>query len=361
MGKKAVSKLFYYTSVALTFALAGVTITGAFAGHVPPESSTLIPFIGLLLSGLLLINLAAAIYWGIRRRFWIVIPLIAIAANWQYLGRIFQPPFPAEKGNGRTLKIATYNVDSFGNEQSGYSCKEIAKYMEEHQVHIVCLQEFAANRYFTADSIRNTFANWQYVIIPQAPDSISILQIALFSKYPVKDSKLITYPDSRNCSMWCDLDVDGQTVRVFNNHLQTTEVSQNKRRLERELAKNELTGREEAVARQLLEGLNENFRKRAAQAKTLEQLIRTTPYPILVCGDFNSLPSSYTYSTVKGDNLQDGFQTCGHGYMYTFRYFKRLLRIDYIFHSKEFKGVDYYSPDLDLCSDHNPVVMEVKM
>lgn len=115
------------------------------------------------------------------------------------------------------------------------------------------------------------------------------------------------------------------------------------------------------MAKQLLEGLNENFRKRAAQAKTLEQLIRTTPYPVLVCGDFNSLPSSYTYSTVKGDNLQDGFQTCGHGYMYTFRYFKRLLRIDYIFHSKEFKGVDYYSPDLDLCSDHNPVVMEVKM
>ena len=126
MGKKAVSKLFYYTSVALTFALAGVTITGAFAGHVPPESSTLLPFLGLLLSCLLLITLAAAIYWGIRRRFWIVIPLIAIAANWKYLGRIFQPPFPAEKEGGKTLKIATYNVDSFGNEQSGYSCKEIA-------------------------------------------------------------------------------------------------------------------------------------------------------------------------------------------------------------------------------------------
>ncbi|WP_394851568.1 2-dehydropantoate 2-reductase N-terminal domain-containing protein, partial [Bacteroides fragilis] len=65
--------------------------------------------------------------------------------------------------------------------------------------------------------------------------------------------------------MWCDLNVDGQTIRVFNNHLQTTEVSQNKRRLERELAKNELTGREEAVAKQLLEGLNENFRKTAEE------------------------------------------------------------------------------------------------
>ena len=90
MGKKAVSKLFYCTSIALTFVLAGITIAGAFAGHIPPEHSTLMPFIGLALSGLLLINLAVAIYWGIRRRFWIIIPLIAIAANWQYLGRI--PP-----------------------------------------------------------------------------------------------------------------------------------------------------------------------------------------------------------------------------------------------------------------------------
>ena len=121
MGKQAVSKLFYCTSIALTFVLAGITIAGAFAGHIPPEHSTLMPFIGLALSGLLLINLAAAIYWGIRRRFWIIIPLITIAANWQYLGQIFQPPFTAGGKEANTLKIATYNVDSFGNEQSGYS------------------------------------------------------------------------------------------------------------------------------------------------------------------------------------------------------------------------------------------------
>ena len=105
MGKKAVSKLFYCTSIALTFVLAGITIAGAFAGHIPPEHSTLMPFIGLALSGLLLINLAAAIYWGIRRRFWIIIPLIAIAANWQYLGRIFQPPFTAGGKEANTLNL----------------------------------------------------------------------------------------------------------------------------------------------------------------------------------------------------------------------------------------------------------------
>ena len=47
--------------------------------------------------------------------------------------------------------------------------------------------------------------------------------------------------------------------------------------------------------------------------------------------------------------------------MYTYRYAKRMLRIDYIFHSPSLKGIAYYSPDLDLCSDHNPVIMEVEI
>lgn len=58
--------------------------------------------------------------------------------------------------------------------------------------------------------------------------------------------------------------------------------------------------------------------------------------------------------------MNDGFQTCGHGYMYTFRYFKHLLRIDYILHLSQFQGVDYFSPDLEY-SDHNPVVMRMRL
>ena len=96
------------------------------------------------------------------------------------------------------------------------------------------------------------------------------------------------------------------------------------------------------------------------QANTLKQLIAASPYPTIICGDFNSLPSSYVYHTVKGDKLQDGFQTSGHGYMYTFKFFKHLLRIDYILHSPELNSTDYFSPDLTY-SDHNPVVMRVKL
>ena len=53
-------------------------------------------------------------------------------------------------------------------------------------------------------------------------------------------------------------------------------------------------------------------------------------------------------------------KTCGHGYMYTFRYFKKLLRIDYILHTKDFEGLDYFSPEVDY-SDHKPVLMRMKI
>ncbi len=43
---------------------------------------------------------------------------------------------------------------------------------------------------------------------------------------------------------------------------------------------------------------------------------------------------------------------------YTYRGVKGLMRIDYILHSQELKGVDYYSPNYRW-SDHNPVIMEM--
>ena len=357
MGKKAVSKLFYHLSILSTFLLAGITLAGAFSGQLSPAGHIRFAFIGLALTVLLLINFAALIYWAIRLRVWLLIPLIAILGNWGYLSRVIR--FSSPPPSLAAFTIATYNVDAFNGDQTGYSCKEIARYMEEQHADILCMQEFGSNREFNVDSVKKAFSTWPYYSIPQAPAGTPILQLAVFSKYPILSQQLITYPDSKNCSMWCDIDINGKRIRIFNNHLQTTEVSSNKRTLEKELKKDNTTGTEHAILK-LTDGLEENFVKRAAQAEHMHKLITASPHPTLVCGDFNSLPSSYTYHTMKGNRLKDGFQTCGHGYMYTYRYFKRLLRIDYIFHSEELEGLDYFSPELDY-SDHNPVVMRMKI
>lgn len=368
MGKSEIKSLFRSIPILLTLALALITMVAAFSGNFDPAHSRYMPVLGLVLPGLLVCNLLVAICWALAHRRWAFVPLAALLFNYSYILAIFQFSFSRSIPEGHYsrnfadgfLKIATYNVGNFGGEITGYSCKEIARYMKEQQVDVLSFQEFGDNRHFPMDSIRKVFAHWKYAIIPTQDSIRGVLPIAVFSRYPLIRPQFISYPESANCSMQCDILLTrGDTLRLINNHLQTTSVSQNRRKWERGLANTSDTRREAEVVQSAISTLNANFMKRAEQTDSICKLVKASPYPVLVCGDLNSLPSSYTYAELS-NILKDGFRSCGRGYMYTYRYFKRLLRIDYVFHSPTIKGYRYYSPDLDLCSDHNPVLMEMK-
>lgn len=367
MGKAAVKGLFHIIIIAATIVLAAITIIASRSGHYVPVNSVIMPLLGLAIPVLLLCNLAVAICWTFARKWWALVPLAAFLFNWPYLTSVIQfnstheIPTDALAKNNRPngyLTVATYNVHSFGNEITGYSCKEIAKYMQKKHVDVLCFQEFGDNKYFPVDSLRHALSYWKYVSIPTGNSIHNVLPIAVFSRFPLANERFIAYPYSANCSMTCDIVLGMDTIRLLNNHLQTTSVSQNRKKWQRELATDDT--RREAQAMQDAAGtLHDNFVKRAAQTDSICHLAITSPYPVLVCGDFNSLPSSHTYYQLS-EILQDGFKTGGCGYMYTYRYGKRLFRIDYAFHSPELECINYYSPDLDLCSDHNPVVFTVK-
>ena len=90
------------------------------------------------------------------------------------------------------------------------------------------------------------------------------------------------------------------------------------------------------------EMMNENGVIRARQADQVMRLVDESPYPLIVCGDFNDTPASYTYRKTKGD-LEDSFLAAGKGYGYTYRYLRKLLRIDYLFYSPGvFRATRYY-------------------
>ncbi|MBP1615739.1 MAG: putative transrane endonuclease/exonuclease/phosphatase family protein [Bacteroidetes bacterium] len=358
MKQITVRKFLHILSRLATLILGGITIVGAFASYVPPTQSTFLAFLGLFLSALILLNIIFIIYWAIRRRFWVWVPVIAIIANSGFLSSTFQFQLREKTlaPNHQSLTIATYNVHSFGKEADGYSCKEIARYMGEQKVDVICFQEFMANKEFTADSIKKAFSAWKYSVT--TPLNLDLLHLAIFSKYPISNSEVTTYSNSNNCSLWCDISINKKKVRIFNNHLQTTNLSQNRQRLQEELKRG--NGNIGYLMYDIMRLTKENFIKREQQVETVHKFTLQSPYPVLLCSDLNSIPSSYAYRAMEG-NLKDGFKTCGRGYAYTFRYYKHMLRIDYIFHSAELQGIRYFSPDLDLCSDHNPVIMEVGM
>lgn len=55
-----------------------------------------------------------------------------------------------------------------------------------------------------------------------------------------------------------------------------------------------------------------------AAVREIRAVIDSTHYPVIVAGDFNDTPSSYTYRRLKGD-MTDGFRAVGNGFGGTFR------------------------------------------
>ena len=87
----------------------------------------------------------------------------------------------------------------------------------------------------------------------------------------------------------------------------------------------------------ILRKLKSAFVKRAKQVDALHEYISKSPYPVILCGDFNDTPTSYTYHTVRG-GLRDAFVDSGTGMSGTYAGKLPSFRIDYILYDKKFKS-----------------------
>ena len=90
MGKAAVKSLFHLILTAATFVLAAVTVLASRSGHYHPESSTVMPLLGLAVPVLLVSCLIVSLCWAVARKKWAFVTLIAFFFNWEYLTAVIR-------------------------------------------------------------------------------------------------------------------------------------------------------------------------------------------------------------------------------------------------------------------------------
>ncbi len=184
---------------------------------------------------------------------------------------------------------------------------------------------------------------------------IPYIGAAIFSRYPIVKTGNIAFETRVNSCVWADIKLPKQTVRVYSMHLQSNQVST---QTEKVLAERQLREEDTWVeVRSIFGRIRHTSRIRAQQAETIAQHARQSPHPVILCGDLNEPPLSYTYRTLaKG--LTDSFRAAGGGLGSTYAGRIPALRIDYIFCDP---GFDIFDTKIlkKQYSDHYPVLTKL--
>lgn len=332
--------------IVITFFL--TTLALFFSVKVSPETLSYTGLLPLLIPIFILLNLALLLIFIFTGNKLLVFPLIALAIGWKFFVITFQ--LNESNSNPTGLSVLSYNVHffNFRSKDRGQTSHAI-QWVKDHPSDIKCLQEFLDD-YTTPsfNSMEQLTQDGDYEVSYYIIDGNLKRRshgLAIFSKYPIINEGQIFDNQRSNGAMFVDIKVDQDTIRIYNAHLESMNI------------KTDRLGDTEGIKRtyrETLRKLKNGIRMRARQVKVLSEHIKNSPYPVILVGDFNDVPYSYTYFALKSI-LKNAFEEAGRGFGFTYNKVLFFLRIDHIFYHdslditsfKTHREVDY--------SDHYPV------
>ena len=347
------------------FLLVASLLLSYLSPYANPKKFWLFAFFGLAYPYLLAVNVLFLVWWIIRwnKLYWL--SLIFILIGWMNMKHLFHFGATKEQAhNEKEIKILSYNVRNFdlynwthNKETRG----KIFSLLKNESADIVCLQEYfqGDSGYFeTLDSVnlltRTIDHHVAYTLTRRKKDHWGI---ATFSKYPiVKRGKVPFKYRSNNICIFSDLKIGSDTVRVYNMHLQSISFGYADYKFIESLKENNDTLDAEDIeiaSKNILRRIKRAFIKRATQTEKILAHINSCKYPVIICGDFNDTPFSYTYNAFS-EKYSDSFMESGSGIGNTYIGDFPSYRIDYIFHSPDFTSADFRVLPDEL-SDHYPV------
>jgi len=326
----------------------------------PPSSIGYLSLFGLAYPFILLANIVFIFYWLLKKRRNAIFSTIIILIGISFLTDFFQISFEGKvKEDHQQLKVLTYNVRLFDlyNSKTGKKTRnKIFELLDREQADVICFQEFYhtdRKGYFTTRDTLLKFLPTKYYHerYTHALTGQQYFGVALFSKYPIINKGYVPFAsDANNFCIYADIKVKDDTVRVYNAHLQSIRFRPEDYALvEGNKNEEELDQGSKRIARRLKLA----FVKREEQVKRVAQSIEKCKFKVVLCGDFNDPPVSYTYNTFD-KLLKDTFVEAGSGTGDTYIGNFPSFRIDYIMHSSEIEAISYNTLPDEL-SDHHAV------
>ncbi len=310
-------------------------------------------FLSMLIPVFLLVHLTASI--ALARRFNRVFfyHLAALVIGFPFLLVTFSLHENTQPGN--SLKILSYNVRVFNNyahlrNKNFESSKKMIGWAVKDDSGVKCFQEFYnkddSDIFNVVDRMKAAgwkFVHYKKVLVDRSDADFGII---IFSKYPiVKKGALYDDRGQFKKTIYVDILYHNDTVRIYNAHLKSMSID-----VDNVTDAEKLSRSYKKTGRQIREG----FIYRAGEVKLLTRHILECPHPVILCGDLNDMPYSYTYFKLRGV-LNNAFENAGHGFGFTYNGKLFFLRIDNQFFSKGIRIHGFDTFRKIKYSDHFPV------
>ncbi|MFY7814406.1 MAG: endonuclease/exonuclease/phosphatase family protein, partial [Chryseobacterium taeanense] len=259
------------------------------------------------------------------------------------LGLLFFKPairwvnYSPQKNEVPDLKIVSLNANG-----GMHGIDKINSYIDSQNADIVMLQEYGGEMKYHFQGL-------------QAGPQSYVIQV--FSKHRIIEQKQLIESDyiyNNAYASQTDIEIKGKIYRFINVYLQPFKFRKHMVKL------NGNSEEDEQKVKNVIKRLIPTFKMHQDQIASIRESIDNSPYPVILAGDFNSVPNSYEYYHLLKD-LQDAFVESGSGSGTSFHDYKYPIRIDYIFSSESIKPLSYHVDRSVKLSDHFPVIATFKL
>jgi endonuclease/exonuclease/phosphatase family metal-dependent hydrolase len=269
----------------------------------------------------------------------------------------------SDKNTAPEFTVMSFNVRLFNQYnwlEDTNTRENIYAYIAKEAPDVIAFQEFFESKK-NRNANKKRLKNLGYIYSVQEPNpnrssKTDFFGLTLFSKYKLKDHGIAyrRLKGEKTISYFIDIEIKDERVRVYNTHLNSLGFQSEDYKFVENLSENT-----EAEALQksknILSKVMIAAKKRQLEVEGIINHISSSPYPVIVLGDFNEPPYSYAYPQFTTE-LIDPFQKFGFGLGTTFDGITTLpsLRLDYILHSERLTSVSYKTGPKKL-SDHRPI------
>ena len=357
--------------IGTNIAIAVLFLVGCYSSWFDPSYCWFIGLLTLASFYLCLLLIGFFFFWLFTKPALMLISIISFLLAWQPMKHLVKlrlsNDFSFNKQPGQ-LRVMSWNVEHFDileHKTHPEGKDEMIRLINLYNPDIACFQEMVGS-----DSIEQAINYIPYFLrqLNMADyfysynrkldfDNNHHFGVITFSKYPIVFKKTVSYPpnDYNSIFQYIDILKENDTFRVFNLHLQSLKFSnRNLQYIDDPSIKDE---QDLENSKNIISKFKKGFLKREIQSNRIKEEINKSPYPVIVCGDFNDVPNSYSYNTI-GKGLHNAFAEKGTGIGRTYNGISPTLRIDNIFADTRFSITQYIRIQKKL-SDHFPIIADI--